>query len=89
MPGILIHTDAGDSEGTLGGFVALACTERVGAVVFRALSRAVWCSADPICSEHLEGQGSRVANLAACQACILLPEISCETINLTAAYLLE
>ncbi|MFD2271451.1 hypothetical protein ACFS07_10665 [Undibacterium arcticum] len=27
------------------------------------------------------GQGSRLANLAACHACILLPETSCETIN--------
>jgi hypothetical protein len=27
------------------------------------------------------GQGSRLANLAACHACVLLPETSCETIN--------
>lgn len=55
--------------------------ERLGAVVRRALNRASWCSADPVCSENLGGQGSRLANLAACHACILLPETSCETIN--------
>lgn len=81
MAGFLIYTAAGDSEGTLGGLVRLGRPERLGPVVLRALSRASWCSADPICSEHLGGQGSRLANLAACHACILLPETSCETIN--------
>jgi hypothetical protein len=41
----------------------------------------VLCSADPVCSENLGGQGSRLANLAACHACVLLPETSCETVN--------
>jgi hypothetical protein len=81
MAGILIYTAAGDSEGTLGGLVRLGRRERLGAVVRRALSRASWCSADPVCSENLGGQGSRLANLAACHACILLPETSCETVN--------
>jgi hypothetical protein len=81
MAGILIYTAAGDSEGTLGGLVRLGRRERLGPVVRRALSRASWCSADPVCSENLGGQGSRLANLAACHACILLPETSCETIN--------
>lgn len=81
MAGFLIYTAAGDSEGTLGGLVRLGRPERLGPVVQRALSRAAWCSADPVCSEHLGGQGSRLANLAACHACVLLPETSCETIN--------
>jgi hypothetical protein len=81
MAGILIYTAAGDSEGTLGGLVRLGRQERLGPVVRRALSRASWCSADPVCSENLGGQGSRLANLAACHACILLPETSCETVN--------
>jgi hypothetical protein len=81
MAGILIYTAAGDSEGTLGGLVRLGRHERLGPVVRRALSRASWCSADPVCSENLGGQGSRLANLAACHACVLLPETSCETIN--------
>lgn len=81
MAGLLIYTAAGDADGTLGGLVRLGRPERLGAVVQRALDRASWCSADPVCSEHLGGQGSRLANLAACHACALLPETSCETIN--------
>jgi Domain of unknown function (DUF1998) len=81
MAGILIYTAAGDSEGTLGGLVRLGRAERLEAVLRRALIRASWCSADPVCSENLGGQGSRLANLAACHACILLPETSCETVN--------
>jgi hypothetical protein len=81
MAGFVIYTAAGDSEGTLGGLVRLGHPNRLGPVVRRALSRASWCSADPVCSEHLGGQGSRLANLAACHACVLLPETSCETVN--------
>lgn len=81
MAAFLIYTAAGDSEGTLGGLVRLGNPERLGPAVRRALSRASWCSADPVCSENLGGQGSRLANLAACHACILLPETCCETIN--------
>jgi hypothetical protein len=81
MAALLVYTAAGDSEGTLGGLVRLGRPERLGPVMLRALSRASWCSADPVCSEHLGGQGSKLANLAACHACVLLPETSCETIN--------
>lgn len=81
MAGFLIYTAAGDSEGTLGGLVRLGRPERLGPVMQRALGRASWCSADPVCSEHLGGQGSKMANLAGCHACVLLPETSCETIN--------
>jgi hypothetical protein len=81
MAGILIYTSAGDSEGTMGGLVRLGRPERLGAIVRRAISRASWCSADPVCSENLGGQGSRQVNLAACHSCVLLPETSCETIN--------
>jgi Domain of unknown function (DUF1998) len=81
MAGLLIYTAAGDAEGTLGGLVRLGHSERLGPVVKRALSRASWCSADPVCSENLGGSGSQLANLAACHSCALLPETSCETIN--------
>jgi hypothetical protein len=81
MAGFLIYTAAGDSEGTLGGLVRMGRPERLGSLFIRALSHASWCSADPVCSENLGGQGARLANLAACHACILLPETSCETIN--------
>ncbi len=81
MSGFLIYTAAGDSEGTLGGLVQLGRPERLGDVLERAIARASWCSADPICAENRGGTGSRLANLSACHACILLPETSCETIN--------
>ena len=81
MAALLIYTAAGDSDGTLGGLVQLGRPDRLGQIMQRALSHASWCSADPVCSEHLGGQGSRLANLAACHACVLLPETSCETIN--------
>jgi hypothetical protein len=81
MAAFMIYTAAGDSEGTLGGLVRLGHSDRLTDVVRRAASRASWCSADPICSENLGGQGSKLANMAACHACVLLPETSCETIN--------
>ena len=81
MAAFMIYTAAGDAEGTLGGLVRLGHRERFGPVVGRALGRASWCSADPVCSEHLGGHGSKLANIAACHACVLLPETSCETIN--------
>lgn len=81
MAGVLIYTAAGDSDGTLGGLVRLGRPELFEPVMRRAISRASWCSADPVCSERLGGQGSRLANLAACHACVLLPETSCETVN--------
>lgn len=82
MAGVLIYTAAGDSEGTLGGLVRLGRAELLESVVRRAIARTAWCSADPVCSENLGGQGARLVNLAACHACVLLPETSCETINL-------
>jgi len=81
MAGILIYTAAGDSEGTLGGLVRIGHKDRLGPVIRKAVSRASWCSADPVCSENLGGQGTRLANLAACHACIMLPETACETMN--------
>jgi hypothetical protein len=81
MAAFLIYTAAGDSEGTLGGLVRLAEPALLGPMFQRAMARASWCSADPVCSETLGGRGSRLVNLAACHACTLLPETSCETIN--------
>jgi len=81
MAGILIYTAAGDSEGTLGGLVRIGHKDRLGPVIRKAVSRASWCSADPVCSENLGGQGTHLANLAACHACIMLPETACETMN--------
>jgi hypothetical protein len=81
MAGFVIYTAAGDSEGTLGGLVRLGQPRLLWPVFERAINRASWCSADPVCSENMGGQGSRLVNLAACHACTLLPETCCETIN--------
>jgi hypothetical protein len=80
MAALLIYTAAGDSEGTLGGLVRLGREERFLSTVAHALKRIAWCSADPVCSE-VGAQGPDGSNKAACQACLLLPETSCETIN--------
>jgi len=81
MAGLLIYTADGDSEGTLGGLVRLGKAERLQAVVDKALNRASWCSADPVCSESNFTKGARQVNYAACHACLLLPETCCPTIN--------
>jgi len=60
MAALMVYTAAGDADGTLGGFVRLGRPDRLGSVVRRALGRASWCSADPVCSEHLGGQGSKL-----------------------------
>lgn len=77
MAGVLIYTASGDSEGSLGGIVRQAEPARLEKSVLHALKAADWCSSDPVCAET-EGQGSGGANLAACHACALLPETSCE-----------
>jgi hypothetical protein len=45
------------------------------------LTLASWCSADPLCIEA-DATGVDSLNLAACHACTLLPEVSCEEMNL-------
>lgn len=80
MAGILIYTAAGDAEGTMGGLVREGEPERFFPTLLKALWKAEWCSADPVCRES-GGQGLGALNLAACHACALLPETSCETGN--------
>ncbi|MFE1341457.1 DrmB family protein [Streptomyces sp. NPDC058733] len=78
--GLLIHTAAGDAEGTLGGLVRQGEAPNFAETLIRMLEAAAWCSADPLCAEHT-GQGFGNLNRAACHACTLLPETSCETGN--------
>jgi hypothetical protein len=79
MQGILIYTIAG-SEGSFGGLVSQANTERFIRIINSALVRAKDCASDPICYNS-EGQGIGGLNLAACYSCSLLPETSCEEFN--------
>jgi hypothetical protein len=78
--GVLIYTASADSAGSLGGLAAQGQAELFDAVVMSALRRARWCSADPVCVESRAG-GFGGLNLAACHACVLLPETSCERFN--------
>lgn len=80
MSGILLYTAAGDADGTLGGLVGLGRPGALDQVLEGALDEARWCAGDPICIES-RGQGPDSVNLAACHACALLPETSCEIQN--------
>lgn len=80
MAGILIYTATTDSAGSLGGLVAQGEPGRLRASIVSALDRAQWCSSDPLCMES-EASGVESLNLAACHACVLLPETSCEAMN--------
>lgn len=80
MAGLLIYTATSDSAGSLGGLIAQTRPDRLAGLVLEALARAAWCSADPVCIEST-GSGADGLNLAACHACALLPETSCEERN--------
>jgi hypothetical protein len=79
MQGILIYTMAG-AEGSFGGLVSQAETDRFIKILKSAIARAKDCASDPICYNS-EGQGIGGLNLAACYSCSLLPETSCEEFN--------
>jgi MrfA Zn-binding domain len=78
--GILIYTAAADSAGSLGGLIAQAEPTRLGPSLEEAVKRYAWCSSDPVCSET-RSQGAEGLNMAACHACALVPETSCEHRN--------
>jgi len=79
--GILLYTGTPGSEGTLGGLID------VGRDVVKHLRRAVamneLCSNDPVCSKHLPDgpEEGRRREGAACHACLLIAEPSCERMN--------
>jgi hypothetical protein len=78
--GILIYTATTGSDGTLGGLVRQGSPERLERMLLGALEGARWCSSDPLCIE-CKGQGVDALNLAACHACCLVSETSCELRN--------
>ncbi len=81
MAGVLLYTASPDSEGTLGGLVALAKPERLALVLRNALERAKLCSTDPMCADHQAGDLGDTLHNAACHACLFAPETSCEAGN--------
>lgn len=80
MAAVLVYTGSTDSEGTLGGLVSMGEGETLEGNMRQAIARAAWCSSDPICSET-KNMGERTMNLAACHACLFVPETACEFFN--------
>lgn len=80
MSGVLIYTAEG-SEGSMGGLIWQAQTEKMEQLIRNALQRAVYCSSDPLCWDS-DGQGVFEMNLAACFSCTLVSETACEEWNL-------
>lgn len=80
MSGILIYTSSSDSDGSLGGLVRQGEADLLEDTFRNMLQEASWCSSDPLCIES-KSQGFNSLNYAACHACTLLPETSCEALN--------
>ncbi len=81
MAGLLIYTAAPDSEGTLGGLVSLGEPEMLDRHISAALEAAGLCASDPTCAEHEPRHTGLALHAAACHACMLAPETSCERGN--------
>ena len=80
MAGVFIGTSSSDSEGTLGGLVALGKPDVFDDILRAALKRASICSSDPICAGHDPSQAQKLHG-AACHSCCFVPETSCERSN--------
>jgi hypothetical protein len=81
MAGVLIHTGSADSDGTLGGLVRQGREARLENTIREMLLASTWCSSDPLCITGVATLSS-TDNLAACHACLLSPETSCQHFNL-------
>jgi hypothetical protein len=79
--GLLICTTASDSEGTLGGLVALSDPVRLQNLVASALRRASRCSSDPVCAMRTPADPEDFLHGAACHCCSFASETSCEKAN--------
>lgn len=79
--GLFIGTTASDSEGTLGGLVALAEPAKLGLLMVAALRRASRCSSDPVCAMRTPSDPEDFLHGAACHCCTFASETSCERAN--------
>lgn len=79
--GVLICTTASDSDGTLGGLVALSEPARFSGLVRSALRRAARCSSDPVCAQRTPADPEDFLHGAACHCCSFASETSCEKAN--------
>jgi len=76
--GILLYATQPGGDGTLGGLIALA--SEFSRVLNTALRNLDSCSNDPLCFEQTPSDTHPTG--AACYACLLLPETSCESRNM-------
>lgn len=76
LGGILLYTSQSGSDGSLGGLIALCNNNEFDRILKVAERNINACSNDPLCSEHLANN-----NGAACYACLLTSETSCEFHN--------
>ncbi len=79
--GLLICTTASDSEGTLGGLVALSAPAKLQRILQSALRRATRCSSDPVCAQRTPSDPEDFLHGAACHTCCFASETSCEKAN--------
>lgn len=75
--GVLLYTSQHGGDGSLGGLIALV--PEFENVIAAALRNVDSCSNDPLCSEQRLATGR--LNGAACYACLLVSETSCELGN--------
>ncbi len=80
MAGLLIYTATPDTDGTLGGLQRQGKSERIERVIRGSIEAVQWCSSDPLCIEGIMAGPGSCSN-AACHACVLVPETSCEYFN--------
>ena len=80
MAGLLIFTSSPDADGTLGGLARQAASGNLVPLFEDCLSAMAWCSSDPLCAEGVHAS-TESSNGAACHACILAAETSCEEFN--------
>lgn len=81
MAGILLYTAASDSEGTLGGLVAVGRPQPLSRHIRQALNAVRICASDPLCAERVPSPEGRNLHGASCHACLFSPETSCECGN--------
>ncbi|MDR1386414.1 MAG: DUF1998 domain-containing protein [Propionibacteriaceae bacterium] len=79
--GVLIATTASDSDGTLGGLVALSQPARLAAIVSEARRGLTRCSSDPVCARRVPRDPEDFLHGAACHCCVMVSETSCERAN--------
>jgi hypothetical protein len=80
MGGFLVFTSSPDADGTLGGLARQGASGNIVRLFEDALTAMTWCSSDPLCIEGVHSL-SDPTNGAACHACLLASETSCEEFN--------